>query len=429
MDILSRDIHDGRLLHLIRMALEAGYMDDWVYHKTHSGTPQGGVLSPLLANIYLHELDVFVEEKLIPRYTRGTRRASTPEYNRFTGPLYSARRAGDLERVKELEQERRQYPSQDTHDPNYRRLAYVRYADDFILGFAGPKSEAIAIKEAIGEFLHKHLHLEMSTSKTLITHARTQQARFLGYAISVCHADRKLSNKANTRTKVRAINGRVRLGIPKGLIREHVHRYRRKGKVQAETWLLGNSDAHIILTFQLRYRGLAEYYKYAIDRRQLSSLKSVIEMSLVKTLAHKHKTTVRKIYRKFRGVRMVNDFEYKTLQVDVPTSTGTRTIYWGAVPLKVVKPVNETIHDERYQDTFNRRTDLVRRLQADTCELCGSQENIEVHHIRKLADLKKPGRKEKPVWMKRMIALRRKTLIVCRTCHIAIHAGRSTPIQ
>ena len=94
-----------------------------------------------------------------------------------------------MERVKELEQERRQYPSQDTHDPNYRRLAYVRYADDFILGFAGPKSEANAIKEAIGEFLGKHLHLEMSASKTLITHARTQQARFLGYAISVIHAD------------------------------------------------------------------------------------------------------------------------------------------------------------------------------------------------------------------------------------------------
>ena len=138
--------------------------------------------------------------------------------------------------------------------------------------------------------------------------------------------------------------------------------------------MLGYSDAHIIVTFQLRYRGLAEYYKYAVDRRRLSSLKNVMEISLAKTLAHKHKTTVRKIYRKFRGKRVVNDFEYKTLQVEVPTSTGTRTIYWGAVPLKVVKPGNEPIHDKRYQDTYDRRTDLVRRLQADTCELCDSQE-------------------------------------------------------
>jgi hypothetical protein len=387
------------------------------------------VLSPLLANIYLHELDVFVEENLIPRNTQGTRRASSTVYNRFTGLLYSARRAGDMERVKELEQERRKYPSQDTRDPNYRRLAYVRYADDFILGFAGPKSEANAIKEAIGEFLGKHLHLEMSASKTLITHARTQQARFLGYAISINHADGKLSKKANTRTKARSVNGRVRLGIPQGLVREHAHRYQHKGKTQAEKWLLEFSDAHIIVTFQLRYRGLAEYYKYAVDRRRLSSLKNVMETSLAKTLAHKHKTTVRKVYRKFHGKRVVNDYEYKTLQVEVPTSTGTRTIYWGAVPLRVVKLGNEKIHDKRYQDTYDRRTDLVRRLQADTCELCDSQEDIEVHHIHKLADLKKPGRKEKPVWVKRMIALRRKTLVVCKNCHVAIHAGRPTPNQ
>jgi len=429
IDIMSRDIQDGRLLHLIRMALEAGYLEDMVYHKTHSGTPQGGVLSPLLANIYLHELDVFVEEELIPRNTRGTKRASTPEYNRFTTLLKQARQAGDNERVEQLERERRQYPSQDTHDPNFRRLAYVRYADDFILGFAGPKSEAIAIKEAIGELLGKDLHLEMSTNKTLITHARTQQANFLGYAISVYHADDKLSDKANARTKVRSTNGRVRLGIPKGLIQEHVHRYQHKGKASAEKWLLGFSDAHIINTFQLRYRGLAEYYKYAIDRRRLASLKNVMETSLVKTLAHKHQTTVSKMYRKYRGTQMVNDFGYKTLQVEVPTSTGIRTIYWGAVPLRVVKPGDEPIRDERYQATYNRRTDLVRRLQAETCELCGSQEYIEVHHIRKLADLKKPGRKDKPAWMQRMIALHRKTLVVCRRCHLTIHAGKPTPKQ
>jgi retron-type reverse transcriptase len=130
MDILSRDIQDGRLLGLIRRALEAGYVEDWQYHRTHSGTPQGGVLSPLLSNIYLHELDVFIEDVLIPRYTQGKKRASTPEYNRYTSWLKHARRRGETERVRQLEQERRQYPSLDTHDPNYRRLAYVRYADD-----------------------------------------------------------------------------------------------------------------------------------------------------------------------------------------------------------------------------------------------------------------------------------------------------------
>lgn len=427
LDILSGDIKDGRLLNLIRMALEAGYVEDWVYHKTHSGTPQGGVLSPLLSNIYLHELDVFVEDDLISHYTRGTKRASTPEYNRFTTLLKYARRAGDTERVKQLEQERRQVPSQDTHDPNYRRLAYVRYADDFVLGFAGPKSEAVAIKQAIGEFLKEHLRLEMSANKTLITHARTQQARFLGYAISVYHADDKLSDKANARTKVRSANGRVRLGIPKGLIQEHVRRYQLNGKVVGETWLMDYSDAHIIETYQLRYRGLAEYYKYAVDRYRFGGLKNAMEISLVKTLARKHKTKVSSIYRKYRGTRMIDGFEYKTLQVEVSTPEGNRAFYWGAIPLKTVKPGEEPIHDKRFQPMYRRHTDLVRRLQADTCELCGSQKDIEVHHIRKLSDLKKPGRREKPAWVKRMIALHRKTLVVCRDCHKAIHAGEPTP--
>jgi group II intron reverse transcriptase/maturase len=427
MGILSKDIKDGRLLNLIRMALKAGYMEDWVYHKTYSGTPQGGVLSPLLSNIYLHELDVFIEDELTPQYTRGKKRATNPEYNRYTSLLKCARQDGDMERVRQLERERRQYPSLDTHDPNYRRLAYVRYADDFILGFTGPKLEANAITEAIGEFLRERLHLELSTDKTLITHGRTQQARFLSYSISIYDADDKLSDKTNARTKVRSANGRVRLGIPQGLIREHVRRYQRRGKVVDEKWLVDFSDPQIILTFQMRFRGLAEYYKYAVDRYRLGSLKHAMEIALVKTLARKHKTSVRKIYRKHRATRTVKGFEYKVLQVEVPTSKGTRTIYWGAVPLRVVRPGSEPVNDRRYQDMFGRRTDLIRRMQTDRCELCGSHENIEVHHIRRMADLNRPGRKAKPVWMQRMIALRRKTLVVCRRCHKTIHAGKPTP--
>ena len=182
MDILSRDIHDGRLLNLIRLGLEAGYMEDWKYNCTYSGVPQGGVLSPLLSNIYLHELDVFIEDVLIPQYTRGKRRAFNSEYQKLQHRIQRAHKAGDDPQVHELELQRRQLPSQNTHDPNYRRLKYCRYADDFILGFIGPKSEAEAVKETIATFLKEKLHLEMSASKTLITHARTEQAKFLGYA-------------------------------------------------------------------------------------------------------------------------------------------------------------------------------------------------------------------------------------------------------
>jgi group II intron reverse transcriptase/maturase len=431
MDIISRDIQDGRLLNLIQMGLEAGYMEDWQYHKTYSGTPQGGILSPLLANIYLNELDTFIEEELIPQYTKGLRRACSPEYERITNDLRDARVEKDEARVKELIRKRRQTPSQNVQDPNFRRLRYIRYADDFILGFIGPKTEAEAIKTALSVFLKEKLHLEMSETKTLITHARTEHARFLGYEISIHQADTKLSGRSGTYTKTRSANGRVRLGVPYGKVDELGKRYLRNGKPTHEAALLAYSDAQIIEIYQLRYRGVAEFYKYAVDRSYLSKLRNVMETALTKTLAHKYKLSVPKIYQKYRGKQTVKGYAYKVLQVEVPTKNGSRCIYWGAVPLRVVKPGTEPITDEigmGYGMT-SQRTDLIRRLQANECELCGSHEKCEVHHIRSLSDLKKrwQGQKVRPDWMIRMIAMQRKTLIVCQKCHVEIHAGRLSP--
>jgi group II intron reverse transcriptase/maturase len=434
MEILSRDIHDGRLLSLIRMGLEAGYMEDWKYNCTYSGVPQGGVLSPLLSNIYLHELDVFIEDVLIPQYTRGKLRARNPEYRRLKDRMEYARKTGDDQKAQQLEQQLHQLPSQDTYDPNYRRLKYCRYADDFILSFVGPKSEAEAVKATIGTFLKEKLHLEMSTPKTLITHARTEHAKFLGYAISIYQADTMLTPAlcGGKLVKRRNINGRVRLGIPYGVVDKWAKRYQRNGKPIQEVAIQYYSDAQIIELYQQRFRGLAEYYKYAADRDQLGKLKYVMEVALTKTLANKFKVSVPHIYRRYRGTRTVGGYTYKTLQVEVPTKDSITTIYWGGISLKVIKPGTEPIDDTIRQRDWviaNRRSDLIQRLQASECELCGSQEDCEVHHIHKLSDLKRrwQGRKEKPAWVKSMIAMRRKTLIVCAKCHADIHAGRPTP--
>ena len=430
LDILSRDIQDGRLLNLIQICLEAGYVEDWQYHHTYSGAPQGGIISPLLSNIYMHELDTFVEEVLIPQYTRGKKRASNPEYVKLSYQIGCARERGDKETVRKLVQQRRQLPSIDTHDPNYRRLRYCRYADDFILGFIGPKSEAETIKATIGQFLSEKLHLEMSESKTYVTHAQTEQALFLSYAISICQDNNKLSTRRDTPGKRRSINGSVRLGIPFGKIDKAARRYQRNGKPVHESGLLRFPDAEIIEVYQQRHRGLAEYYKYAIDRHRLGKIKHIMETALTKTLASKFRTPVSEIYRRYRGTRTVDGYTYKTLQVEVPTKKGARCFCWGAVPLKVVKPGTEPINDSRNSEVMlSARTDLIQRLQAGTCQLCGSDENCEVHHIKKLSDLKERwrGRKEKPKWVEQMIAFQRKTLVVCRKCHADIHAGMPTP--
>lgn len=434
VDILSRDIRDGRLLNLLRMGLEAGYMEDWQYNRTYSGVPQGGVLSPLLSNIYLNELDAFIEDVLIPQYTRGKQRARNLDYTHLGYPIECARKRGDTQAVRELEQQRRRLPTQDTHDPNFRRLKYCRYADDFILGFIGPKSEAETIKEIIGAFLRDKLHLEMSASKTLITHARTEHAKFLGYAISIYQQDTKLSiaHCGDKLIKRRSINGNVRLGIPYGLVDECAKRYQRKGKPIHEAAILYYSDAQIIEMYQQRFRGLSEYYKCAADRKQLAKLKYVMEVALTKTLANKFKTSVSRIYQKYRGTRAVDGHTYRTLQAEVPTKNGTRIIYWGGISFKVVKPGTEAMEDVIQQRDWvmtHRTTDLIQRLQANECELCGSHDNCEVHHVHKLSDLKTrwQGRKDKPSWVKSMIAMQRKTLVVCAKCHVDIHAGRPIP--
>lgn len=433
MAILARDIQDGRLLNLMRMLLDAGYMEEWHYHRTYSGTPQGGILSPLLANIYLNELDAYIEDVLIPQHTRGKKRTPSYEYGHLGKLIQKARRHGDAAAVNELQQQRRQLPSQDTHDPDFRRLRYLRYADDFILAYTGTKSEAEEIKTVLGDFLKDKLHLDLSASKTLVTHARTEHARFLGYAISIYHADDKLSPRTGTRTKTRSINGVIRLGIPYGKVDELATRYLRQGKPIHEAGLLAVSDVEIITVYQQRFRGIAQYYKYAADRGALGKLKYVMEVALTKTLAGKFKNTVPWVYQQYAGKRTVEGKTYQVLKAEVSTEKRTYSVYWGGISLKVVKPGTEPIDDNIGTKNYalNSRSDLIQRLKANECEICGSSDRCEVHHVRKLADLKNRwrGRKQKPTWVVRMIALQRKTLVVCKSCHDTIHAGKPLPNQ
>jgi len=430
MEILSRDIHDGRLLNLLRMGLDAGIIEGWRYEKTYSGVPQGGVLSPLLSNIYLHELDTFIEDVLIPENMRGVERAANPEYTRLTNQINQARRQGKVALEQQLVHQRRQFPIGDGADPNYRRLQFVRYADDFLLGFIGPKAEAENIKTALGIFLQNELHLQMSESKTLVTHARSEFARFLGYAINTQQVNDKLCATSSTSPKQRGVNGKIRLGIPNGLVDEYIRKvYRLNGKIAADPTYLTHSDAHILNEYQIQFRGIAEYYKFAADRGSLSKLRNAMQESLVKTLAKKYKLTVSQIFAKYRSSLLVDGKPVTCLQVTVPTTHGKRMIYWGAVSLKVIKPGTHTLKDERpFLPWGDIRSDLLRRLQADKCELCGSAGDCVVHHVKKLVDLKRrwAGR-EKPEWVKRMVALQRKTLIVCQACHADIHAGRPIP--
>jgi group II intron reverse transcriptase/maturase len=278
LGILAEKIHDNRFLRLIRNMLKAGYMEDWQYHDTLSGTPQGGVVSPLLSNIYLHKLDEFVERELIPQHTRGNSRKVNREYSRLARRRQDARRRGDRAEARELARQMRNLPYGDPMDPGYRRLRYLRYADDHILGFAGPKAEAEQIKARLATFLRETLALELNPSKTLITHARTRAARFLGYQITVQHCNTKLTGGC------RSANGTIALRVPPDVIRAKCAPYRRRGKPWHRPQLQNLHDYDIVRIYGAEYRGIVNYYRLAQDVYRLHPLRWNAETSMLKTL-------------------------------------------------------------------------------------------------------------------------------------------------
>src|SRR6267142_1601481 len=293
--ILAEKIHDQRFLRLIRHMLKAGYLEDWEYRETLSGCPQGGVVSPILSNIYLHKLDEFVERELIPQYTRGTGRKVNPVYKRLRRHMTSARLRGDRAAVRDLKKQLRAIPYGDPMDPGYRRLKYIRYADDHILGFIGPKAEAEQIKARLAKFLRETLGLELNQQKTLITHARSQPARFLGYHVRIQHCDTKL-----TRGR-REANGKIALRVPPDVIKAQCARYRQHGKPWHRSRLQNLDDYDIVRIYGAEYRGVANYYLLAQDAWRLSTLCWYAQTSMLKTLAAKHKSTVAKTAARYKA--------------------------------------------------------------------------------------------------------------------------------
>ncbi len=418
MSILREKIHDNRFLILIENLLEAGYLEQWAYRPTLSGTPQGGIASPLLANVYLDRLDKFVERTLIPEFTRGERKRTRPEYDRLTSRMrrLKAKDApeGDL---KPIRQKLRWLGKHDPFDPNYRRLRYLRYADDFLLGFDGPREEAEEIKARLGTFLRDDLKLELSPEKTLITHARTEKARFLGYDIST------FDNPG------RQGHGHITLRIPPQVIEEKVARYTTEGKPVHRPELVNDSDFTIVGLYGQEYRGYTQYYAYANNRYWLHRLHWAMRCSLLKTLAVKHKSSAAKMAERYAAKAINENGVAKCLQVVIQRPGKSPLVAtFGGQSLKS-QPFRWIEDQFLDQDRIISRNELLQRVMSDECELCGSREQIQVHHVRRLADLKVEGRKEVPSWKQVMASRRRKTLVVCKQCHDAIHAGRPTRKQ
>jgi group II intron reverse transcriptase/maturase len=421
LETIKRKFQDNRFIRLLSSLLKAGYLEDWKFNTTYSGVPAGSILGPILSNIVLDRFDKHVEKQIIPANTRGKRRRKNPAYQKLWAKAYKQRKQGNWESAIALKKQMQVIPSGDPNDLEYRRLWYVRYADDFLLGYIGVKNEAVLIKHEISKFLCNELKLELNAEKTLVTHARDERARFLGYEVHTLHEDSKHDKDGD-----RCINSVIGLKIPMQVRQEKCARYTKHGKPAHIPQKLKEEAYSIVAQYQAEYRGIVQYYRMAYNLHLLSKLRYIAGISLVKTLASKYKTTCAKIYQRYGTKIETKDGKYEVILVTVKREAPKKplTAYFGGISLrwdKVAsyiedKPVNPII--------WNNRSDLVQRLLAQECEVCGSRENIEVHHIRKLADLQRKGQTPLSTGKKLMIARKRKTLVVCRRCHDNIHGGR-----
>lgn len=420
--LLSNKIKDARITKLIYKFLKAGYLENWQYHKTYSGTPQGGIISPLLANIYLHELDKFVMKLKSEFDTPGVGQI-TPEYRELHNEIkrlsHRLTKVTGEERemvLAEYKSKRQKLMTIPCTAQNDKKLKYVRYADDFLIAVKGNREDCQWIKSKLAEFIGDTLKMELSEDKTLITHS-SKCARFLGYDVRV-RRSRKIKRGGPGHVKMRTLNGGVELLVPlNDKIRQFV--FTKGVAIQKEDgsmfpvhrkYLVGLTDLEIVSVYNAELRGICNYYGMASNFCKLHYFAYLMEYSCLKTLASKHKTSLSKIIDKF------NDGTGKW-GVPYETKLGNKRRYFANyADCKGKGSATDYISNAAIVYGYAVNT-LENRLKAKVCELCGTTESdhYEVHHINKLKNLKGKER-----WEIAMIAKHRKTLVVCRDCHRSI---------
>lgn len=322
-----------------------------------------------------------------------------------------------LFKVKEMRKQLRKMHSKlPIEKTTYRRFAYTRYADDWIVTFTGTFDEAKQIMNSIRIFLKNSLNLELSDEKCFINKANKVQIRFLGYNIITQWDNNKISNG-----RYRALTGQIGFLVPQDVIIEKRRKYTSNGKPIHLPYRLQDSVFDIIRMYQQELIGFSQYYKFARNQKDISTVKFYMQVSLVKTIAAKLKISAAKVYKRFKGTKIVDNYTYKVLCTTIASSDNKReyTAYFGAIPLKRKIAIDSERIKDKIFNTNVTRVSLSCRLQNNVCELCGATEDIEIHHIHHLKDIKN----NKSEYAKKMIAMNRKTLAVCKKCHVKIHNG------
>lgn len=432
--LLRKRIDDEAFIQLIWKFLKAGYMEQWTFGRTYSGVPQGSGVSPVLCNVYLNELDRYMEKYAMEFNTKAQKKRFATAYRRSVDRTYKYRKKGKeiwetltpeerkirSRTLKKLEREEKSITPTIPKDADYKRIQYTRYADDFLIGVIGSKQDAEKVKQDVKTFLWETLKLEMSDAKTKVTHTG-DRARFLGYDITVSRSQ-NLKKKADGRVQ-RCQTGVVKLLVPREKWVGKLIEYRamkikinENGKERFVALhrgkLVNQRDIEILARYNAEVRGLYNYYSIANDSFKIGRFANVMKYSMYKTFACKYKTNVHEIKRRY----FVNDLF--TVAYDTKSGRKTTTFYKDGFKRKEKATKFDNVSELPQFSKYAKTNTLKQRVERHTCELCHKDcRNLEIHQVKKLKDLK--GDAE---WVLLMRKRRRKTLVVCPECHSLIHS-------
>lgn len=418
IEIVREKIQDERFIALIWKILKAGYMDlkDGGRKDSLAGTPQGGIVSPILANIYLDKLDKFVDG-LRSELDSGKHRKHNNAYKRLQDQRLYLAKKGETKsaRFEQLGKDMKKLPSMDMYDPDFRRVKFIRYADDFVVGVIGSHELAEQIKERIGTSLKEDLKLTLSKEKTVITNARSEEAKFLGYRLKIgsvkSQKQSKARNGSGKEVKKRTTGMQVVLKAP---MEELIKRLHQKGFCDKKgypkhkaPWILLDED-QIIHLYSSINRGILAYYRPVDNWARLQRVQYILKYSLAKTLAAKRKTTI---------ANVISDKEIRTTVERENKPPKVVTFYqnhdWSTNRSAFSKAKNIDLV------TMNVRLRTRSKLGLPCC-ICGSAERVQMHHVR---HIRRMSDKQPKGFTAVMSKLNRKQVPVCVTCHRQIHNG------
>lgn len=421
IDILRRRIKDEHFIALMWKMLKAGYMEQWIYHHTYSGTPQGSGVSPILANIYLSELDRYLEEHQ-KQFRVGTQKRKASRDYEYARRKYRVQKtlldqSHTKDAVRAFKQAQKNllntlyYPQADR---NYQRLHFNRYADDFVVGIIGSRKDAERVKADIRDFLADTLKLTLSEEKTKITHS-SELIDYLGYQFTVCRSrDAKRDESGVLR---RMWYGKVALYVPHDKWVQKLKEYQAFKIVMdndgKERWkplhrgkLMHKDAIAIVSQFNAEIRGLYNYYSMAENVSVLNNFAFIMKGSFLKTLAAKGNTSCNKIRKKYERDGVIS--------IPYVAKSGPKCCEFYHDGFTKKSPLPPLSADTLPQYVkYAKPNSLARRLKAGVCELCGAEtKEIHMHHVRRLKDL--TGEDELEL---KMMQMRRKSIALCPECY------------